>query len=49
MDAIKLLRWFIQLIEQFGVFGDTEFEFLEFDQRPNFYAGIFTLRDKTQE
>ncbi len=46
MELVKILIWMIQLISDYAVFDLNEFEFIEVDQRPKFYLGIFTLRPK---
>lgn len=46
MDLVGILIWLINLIGDYGVFDLEEFEFVEIDQRPDFYLGIFTLRKK---
>ena len=46
MELLKVLIMLVKLIQQYGVFGSTDFEFFEVDQRPDFYLGVFTLRPK---
>ena len=46
MDLLKILIWLIGVINQWGIFEVSEFEFFEVDQRPDFYLGVFTLRPK---
>ena len=46
MDLVKILIWLIGIINEFGVFETSDFEFFEVDQRPEFYLGVFTLRPK---
>jgi len=46
MDMVNLLIKLIRLIQEYGRFSATDFEFFEVDQRPDFYLGVFTLRPK---
>ena len=53
MDMFNILLWFIKLVQKYGVFDTHDFEYFEIDQhadgqRPVFYLGVFTLREKKE-
>ena len=46
MSLLNLVIKIVKLVLEYGVFDVHDFEFFEVDQKPKFYVGVFTLRQK---
>jgi len=46
MDLLNLVIRLIKIVQKYGVFNTYDFEFIEVDQKPDFYLAIMTLRPK---
>lgn len=48
MSLLNLVIRLIKLVRDYGVFDVYDFEFIEVDQKPDFYLGVFILRPKKE-
>lgn len=48
MNLLNLVITLIELVKKYGVFDEYDFEFIQVDQKPEFYLGVIVLRTKKE-
>jgi len=46
MNLVNILIMIIKLVQKYATFETEVFEYFEIDEQPNFFLGVFTIRQK---